>query len=134
MPKPPLPPRVAALLRGPNPAVISTIHSDGGPMSVASWYELQDDGRILVSMDAARKRLAYLRADPRVSLTVLDPDDDWHISIRGEVVELGDDEGLRDIDRLAQRYMGRPFEPRDRPRVNAWIAPRAWHGWGLEQA
>ena len=130
MPKPPLPEKVRELLAKPNPAVITSLRSDGQPVSVATWYLLEDDGRLLVNMDAGRKRLEYLRGDPRVTLTVLDADS-WytHVSMQGRVVQIEDDEGLKDIDRLAQRYADQPHSTRDRARVSAWIAIDRWHGW-----
>jgi PPOX class probable F420-dependent enzyme len=130
MPKPPLPPDLDALLRKPNPAVIATLMPDGAPHSVATWY-LWDDGRILVNMDESRKRLDYLRHDPRVSLTVLDGED-WyrHVSLRGRVVELTEDVGLRNIDRISQHYRGRPYPARGNRRYDAWIEVRTWHAWG----
>ena len=95
MPKPPLPDELQALLREPNPAVMASLKPDGGPLSVATWY-LWDDGRVLVNLDHSRARLEHLRADPRVSLTVLDTDD-WyrHVSLRGRVTEIVADEGSR---------------------------------------
>jgi PPOX class probable F420-dependent enzyme len=130
MPKTPLPPEVVELLQRPNPAVITTVRPDGHPVSVATWY-LMDGNRILVNMDEGRKRLDYLRADPRVSVTILD-DQDWytHVSVQGRVVEIAVDEGLAGIDRLAQLYTGRPYSNRVRGRVNAWIEVDRWHGWG----
>src|ERR1700750_84212 len=106
MPMPPLPPEIDELLRRPNPAVVATLRPDGSPHSVATWY-LWDGERILVNMDASRARLGFLRRDPRVSLTVLD-DEGWyrHVSLRGRVVELVDDEDLADIDRLSRHYGG----------------------------
>lgn len=129
MPKPPLPDLVIDMLARANPAVIGTIRPDGAPVTVATWY-LWDDGRILVNMDVERRRLAYLREDPRVSLTVLD-DADWttHVSVQGRVV-LQDDADLSAIDRLAVRYTGEPYRVRDRPRVSGWIEIDYWHAWG----
>jgi len=118
------------LLDRPNPAVIATVRADGQPVSVATWYLLDGD-RVLVTMDAKRKRLDHLRADPRVSLTVL-AEDDWytHVSLVGSVVEMRDDEGLVDADRVSQHYRGKPYPDRERPRVTAWIEIDRWHGWG----
>jgi PPOX class probable F420-dependent enzyme len=129
MPKPPLPDELQALLREPNPAVIATLKPDGAPHSVATWYWWQD-GRALVNMDASRARLEYLRADPRVSLTVLDGGD-WyrHVSLRGRVVSIEPDEGLKDIDRIARHYRGQDYPARDRPRYSAWIEIDTWHAW-----
>src|SRR5690242_8353612 len=44
MSKPPLPEAARAMLRKPNPAVITTLRPDGQPVSTATWY-LWDDGR-----------------------------------------------------------------------------------------
>jgi PPOX class probable F420-dependent enzyme len=133
MPRPPLPDHVTAILARPNPATIATVRSDGHPVSVATWY-LWEGGRILVNMDEGRKRLDHLRADPRVSLTVLDGDD-WysHVSLQGRVVELAEDVGLEAIDRLAERYTGGRYPNRQRGRVNAWIEVDRWHGWGVKE-
>lgn len=117
-------------LTAPNPAVISTVRPDGQPVSVATWYLLDGD-RILVNMDAGRKRIAYLREDPRISLTVL-ADGDWHshLSLQGRVVEWAEDEGLADIDRLARQYGLEAYPNRKRPRVSAWIEIERLHAWG----
>jgi PPOX class probable F420-dependent enzyme len=131
MPHQSLPDEIAELVAKPNPAVITANRPDGQPVSVATWYLLEADGRILVNMDESRKRLAYLRADPRVSLTVLAADD-WytHVSIQGRVVELTDDPDLADIDRLSKHYRGGAYPNRTNKRVSAWIEIDRWHGWG----
>jgi len=125
-----LPDEVSQLLAKPNPCVITTLRSDGQPVSVATWY-LWENGRVLVNMDEGRKRLEYMRADPRVSLTILD-EKSWytHVSLQGRVVSLEDDVDLRTIDRLAKHYTGEQYPVRDRKRVNAWIEIDRWHGWG----
>jgi PPOX class probable F420-dependent enzyme len=135
MAKPPLPDDVRALLVKPNPAVISCVRPDGQPVSVATWYLLEDDGRILVNMDEGRARLKYLRADPRVSLTALD-ESGWytHVSLRGRVVEIADDPDLADIDRLSRHYGGDAYPNRERDRVSAWIEVESWHGWGAARS
>lgn len=130
MPKPPLPDAVAEFLARPNYATISTLRADGQPVSVPTWY-VYENGRILVNMDEGRKRLDHLRNDPRVSLSALDPED-WitHVSVQGRVVEIVDDEGFVDIDRIARHYTGKPYYVRDRKRVSAWIEIDRWHAWG----
>lgn len=131
MSKAPMPERVVDLLRLPNPAVMGTVAADGRPVTVATWYLLEDDGRVLLGLDAKRARLKHLRSDPRVSLTVL-AGDDWytHVSLQGRVVSITDDVGLRDIDRLARHYTGRAYANRERPRVSAQVEVERWHVWG----
>ena len=130
MPKPPLPDEVSALLAKPNPSVITTLRPDGHPVSVATWY-LWEDGRVLVNMDETRRRLDYLRSDPRVTLTALD-ESSWytHVSLQGRVDQMYDDTDLTDIDRLSAHYTGRAYPTRDRGRVSAWLEIETWHGWG----
>lgn len=131
MPKPPFPASVSSLLAKPNPSVITTMRPDGQPVSVATWY-LLDRGRLLVNMDESRRRLDYIRSDPRVTVTVLAADD-WytHVSVQGRVAQLRDDLDLIDIDRLSRHYTGKPYPTRDRSRVSAWIDVDRWHGWGV---
>lgn len=133
MAKPPLPEKVSELLAEPNPSVITSVRPDGQPVSVATWY-LWENGRILVNMDEGRRRLEYIRADPRVTLTVLAADN-WytHVSLQGRVAELTDDPDLTDIDRIARHYTGMRYEVRDRNRVSAWIEMSRWHGWGATE-
>ncbi len=130
MPKPPLPDDVSDLLAKPNPSVITSVRPDGQPVSVATWY-LWEDGRVLVNMDVGRKRLEYLRGDPRVTLTTLD-ESSWytHVSLQGRVTRMYDDADLSDIDRLSTHYTGQAYPVRDRGRVSAWIEVDTWHGWG----
>lgn len=135
MPELPFPDDVRDLLSKPNPAVVTTLRADGQPVSVATWYLLEDDDRVLVNMDVTRTRVQHLRDDPRISLTALD-EAGWytHVSLVGRVTELRDDEGLVDIDRLSTHYREQPYPKRDSPRVSAWITVDRWHGWGAARA
>ena len=129
MPRVPVPPELAAILEQPNPAVVATLRPDGSPHTAATWYDWED-GRVLLNMEDTRVRLGHLRADPRVSLTVLS-EGGWyrHVTLMGRVVSLEEDVGLRDIDRLALRYTGKPYRKRDRQRFSAWLEPERWHAW-----
>ncbi|MGW4825177.1 PPOX class F420-dependent oxidoreductase [Streptomyces sp. NPDC004227] len=131
MSKPPLTPDAIAMIKKANPAVITTLRPDGQPVSTATWYLWEDDGRVLVNMDEGRKRLEHLRNDPRVTLTML-AEANWynHISLIGRVAEIRNDSDFAGIDRLSRQYLGTPYAQRDRPRVNAWIQIERWHGWG----
>ncbi|MFJ1811462.1 MULTISPECIES: PPOX class F420-dependent oxidoreductase [unclassified Streptomyces] len=130
MSKPPLPPEAVELLSRPNPCVMATLRSDGTPVSTPTWY-VWEDGRALISLDEGRVRLQHLRRDPRLTLTVLAADN-WytHVTLIGRVVELHEDEGLTDIDRISTHYTGKSYPDRVRSRVSAWIEVDRWHGWG----
>jgi PPOX class probable F420-dependent enzyme len=127
LPRAPLPPELVEFLKKPHAAVIATVRSDGAPYAAATWYDWED-GRALVNMDFERLRLTHMRRDPRVALTVLDLEN-WYraVTVLGRIVELRDDEGLADIDRLSLRYRGAPYWNRERKRVTALIEPDRWH-------
>jgi hypothetical protein len=129
MPKPPLPDHVVQHLQKPNHAVVASIRPNGMPHTAACWYEFRD-GRLLLSLDNSRARLRYMRENPRVSLTALDFDD-WSIStsIWGDIVEIVDDEGLRDIDVLALRYLKQTYPDRESPRTSVWVEPTGYSHW-----
>jgi PPOX class probable F420-dependent enzyme len=131
MPKPPVPREIDEFLTQPNPSVIATLKPDGSPHTVATWY-LWENGRVLVNMDEGRKRLEYMRHDPRVSITVLGKDDWYHqVSLRGRILSIEDDGDLSDIDRLSRHYTGEPYAQRDRGRLSAWIEVESWHAWAV---
>lgn len=131
MSKPPVPDDVVAMLRKPNPSVMTTLRPDGQPVSTATWYLWQDDGRVLVNLDEGRKRLEYLRNDPRATLTVLD-NENWytHVSLIGRASEIDVDPGFEVIDRLAHHYLGTEYPNRERTRVSVLLEVQRWHGWG----
>ena len=132
MPKPPLPKELEEFLQQPNPAVIGSVRPDGSPHTTATWY-LWEGGRVVVNMDEGRKRLQYLREDPRVSITVLGKDD-WyhHVTLVGRI-SLEPDPQLEVIDRISRHYIGQPYGQRDRGRVTGLIEIEAWHSWATYQ-
>ncbi|RMI14290.1 PPOX class F420-dependent oxidoreductase [Cellulomonas triticagri] len=134
MPTTPLPADAVALLRRPNPAVMATLRADGSPVSAATWYLWEDDGRVLLNLDATRVRLGHLRRDPRVTLTVLDGDD-WytHLTLLGRVVDLHADPDLADIDRLSRHYTGHAYGDRTGERWTALVEVDRWTGWGAQR-
>jgi PPOX class probable F420-dependent enzyme len=127
VPAGPVPERLDAFLRGPQPAIIATLRADGAPVTVATWYLWQGDGFIL-SMDADGPRARNLARDPRISMTVLG--DDWydHVSVRGRVAELRPDPNWADLDAISHHYRGVPY-PRETEfgPVTALVAVDSWH-------
>ncbi len=123
--------KIRAFLQEKRFAVLATVR-DGTPQQTVMWYELQlQEGRIMMNTAEGRVKEANLRRDPRISVTVIDEADFYtHVSFVGRVAEWGEDEQLADIDRLSQRYTGRAYPVRDRPRVSAWVTIERWHGWG----
>lgn len=133
MPKVPMPAATAELFAQPNPAVVAVLLPSGAPMSVATWYLVEDDGTVLLNMDAERARVSWMREHTEVALTAL-KDGEWytHVSVRGTIVRWEDDEvaAMADIDRLSRHYGGNDYPTRDRARISCWVEVSHWHGWG----
>jgi PPOX class probable F420-dependent enzyme len=130
MPAAPIPSELLAFLRKPRQAVVGTVRADGSPVTTACWYGLQDDGRILLTMDRDSFRLRHLRGEPRVALTVLGAD--WYnqLSLLGRAVEFRDDADLADIDALSYHYLGEPYAERSYNGVSVLVQIDRWHTWG----
>ncbi len=94
-----------AFLENPYIGVVTTLRPDGSPHSTPVWVDVDDEG---VSFNTARPRAKprHLDADPRVSLVVVDPNNDlrW-IGITGTAT-MSDDGANDQIDRLARKYRG----------------------------
>ena len=68
-----------------------------------------------------------MRADPRVALSVTDPDDPYRaIMIRGRVVKITEEGADAHIDKMAKKYLGQdqyPYRTSDEVRVLYYIKP-----------
>lgn len=88
-------------------AHVATLTDSGLPHVTPVWIDYDfDDDRLLVNTERGRQKERNVRNDPRVGVSMTDPDDPYqYVSVIGEVDELAT-EGARDhIDELARRYM-----------------------------
>jgi PPOX class probable F420-dependent enzyme len=130
MPAAPLTPELERFVRAPRPAVMSTLRRrDGAPVTTPTWYDW-DDGLILLSMVASSPRTSNVRADPRIALTILA--DSWysHVSLLGRIVDVRDDTDLAVLDRLSERYWGKPYTNRELVCIAAWTRIDRYHSFG----
>ncbi|WP_439680702.1 PPOX class F420-dependent oxidoreductase [Embleya sp. MST-111070] len=118
-----LDPEVRRVLDGTPIAHLATVLPDGAPHSVPVWIGTHGDHIVILTGPDSRKA-RNLRRDPRVALSLTPEDDPFRpIAIRGRVVEwLDGDAGWAVVDRVAAKYIGRPYS-RDRQRVVAIIEP-----------
>ncbi|GGL00718.1 PPOX class F420-dependent enzyme [Sphaerisporangium melleum] len=95
-----------ALLRRPIPGWVTTHRPDGSLHSTVVWIDVDDAGDVLFNTAVGRAKERYLRADPRLSISVLDPDNPYRrVSISGTAeFELEGSDEL--IDKLAKKYLG----------------------------
>ena len=128
-----LPDNLQRFLAHANPSVMATTAKDGRPVTAATWYFFESDGRILINLDAERVRLQHLRRDTRFALDVLDGND-WytHVALQLDIVEIADDVDLLDIDTLSMHYTGAPYGNRTSPRVSVRGEIGKWMGWNAD--
>ena len=106
-----------AFLRGPRIATLVTLREDGSPTALAIWFDW-DGERARMFTERTSHKLARIRADPRVSLTIAEPTgvpEAW-VTIEGSarIVESG---GIELARQLAPRY----YEPEKAARaLESW--------------
>jgi PPOX class probable F420-dependent enzyme len=95
------------LLARPVHGVLSTMMSDGQPQSSLVWVDY-DGSHVLINTALGRQKCRNMRANPKVTLLVVDPDrtDRW-IEVRGRVAMISTDGAIPHADMLAQRYLGK---------------------------
>jgi len=118
-----LDPDVRRLLSAPNYAHFATLMKDGAPTSIPVWVGLEGDN-ILVGTGSGSLKARNTRRDPRVAVSVTDPQDPYKAaSIRGRVVEQRPDEDNAIMDQIAIKYTSKSFPLRGAERIVLIIEP-----------
>ncbi|MFB6156598.1 MAG: PPOX class F420-dependent oxidoreductase [Haloferacaceae archaeon] len=101
------------LFERPTFAHIATLLPDGAPHVTPVWIDHDPDtGRLLVNTERDRRKEKNVRSDPRVGVSMTDPDDPYRmLSVTGEVEEITTEGAREHIDELAMRYMGEEEYP-----------------------
>jgi PPOX class probable F420-dependent enzyme len=107
-------------------AHLATRMKDGSPQVSPVWVDTEGD-HIVVNSAKGRLKDRNMRADPRVALSVTDPDDPYSaIMIRGRVVKITEEGADAHIDKMAKKYLGQdqyPYRTSDEVRVLYYIEP-----------
>jgi PPOX class probable F420-dependent enzyme len=100
----PIPDTHRDLLVGPIHGILSTMMQDGQPQSSIVWVDY-DGTYVLINTTLERQKGRNMRANPKVTLLVIDPKDGsrW-IEVRGRVVEIQREGAEAHADKLTQRY------------------------------
>lgn len=87
-------------------AHLATLMPDGSPQVTPVWVDYQH-GYILVNTARGRQKDRNIRRDPRVAVSVMDPDNPYrYLQVRGRVVEITEEGADAHIDMLAHKYLG----------------------------
>jgi PPOX class probable F420-dependent enzyme len=114
-------------------ANLATVMPNGSPQVTPVWFDF--DGHY-IRVNSARGRIKdkNMRRDPRVALSILDPDNPYrYLSIRGRVIKITETGAVEHINTLAKKYRGmdRYRSPRpDEVRIIYVIEPRRVAGQG----
>jgi PPOX class probable F420-dependent enzyme len=87
-------------------AHLATLLSDGHPQVTPVWCDF-DGTHIRINSAKGRVKDRNMRRDPRVTLTLQDPDNPYrYLEVRGKVIEITETGADAHIDSLAKKYLG----------------------------
>ena len=89
-------------------AHVATLMPDGMPHVTPVWIDYDADAnRVLVNTALGRQKHVNVQRDPRITVSMTDPDDPYRaLSVMGEVDEMTEEGAASHIDALEQRYRG----------------------------
>ena len=98
-----------AFLSGPNFAYLATVNPDGTPQLTPMWVEAEGD-LVVMNTQTTRVKARNFQRDPRVAVSVMNPEDPYDfVTINGEVVEMTEEGAREHINKLSQKYLGKSF-------------------------
>lgn len=114
-------------------AHLATLMKNGRPQVTPVWCD-HDGTHVRINSAKGRQKDKNIRRDPRVALSIQDPDNAYrYLEVRGTVVEITEDGADAHIDSLAKKYMGvdeYPFRTPEEQRVIYKIAPEKISSYG----
>lgn len=110
-----IPEKYLDLLKKPAFANLGTLMRDGSPQVTPVWVDY-DGKHVRVNSALGRVKDKNMRRDPRVSLSIQDPENPYrYLEIRGNVEEITQTGADDHINSLSQKYLGKPVYPFRRP-------------------
>jgi len=104
-----------AVLQKPVFVHVTTLMPDGSPHSSPVWVDLDGDTIVLNSAQG-RVKDKNIRRDPRVALSVTDPDNPYKaLMLRGKVTQITPEGADAHIDKMAKKYLGKDKYPFRKP-------------------
>jgi PPOX class probable F420-dependent enzyme len=101
-----IPEKFRDLLSKPAFANLATIMPDGTPQVTPVWFD-SDGKHLIVNSAKGRQKDRNLRRDPRVALSIMDPENPYrYLQVRGRVVEITEEGAKQHIDKMARKYLG----------------------------
>ena len=105
---------------------VATIGPDGEPHNSPVWIDF-DGQYVKFSQTTNRQKYRNLKRDPRIALSIVDPDDPYrYVEIRGVAERIERDENNAFINSMAKKYVGKDEYPWHQPgdeRVVVFVRP-----------
>jgi PPOX class probable F420-dependent enzyme len=99
----------ADLLENPTFAHLATVRPDGSPQSSVMWFAW-DGERIRMTHTKTRQKFRNLADEPRVALSIADPDDGYRfLEVRGSVESIEDDDDQASFYQSLQKRYGQSY-------------------------
>ncbi len=96
-------------------AHVATIGPSGEPHSSPVWFDW-DGEHLLFSQTKTRQKYRNLQRDPRVAISITDPDNPYrYLEIRGTLDGVDEDEGNAFINAMAKKYIDQDVYPWHQP-------------------
>jgi PPOX class probable F420-dependent enzyme len=96
-------------------AHLATLQPDGSPQVTPVWCDY-DGAHVLVNSARGRQKDKNMRRNPKVALSIMDPDNPYrYLEVRGRVVEITEEGADEHIDKLAKKYLNVDRYPYRRP-------------------
>jgi PPOX class probable F420-dependent enzyme len=112
-------------------AHLATVGAGGAPQVTPVWVDW-DGTHVRFNTAKGRVKVRNLGRDPRVALSIQDPDNPYrYVQVRGRVVEATERGADAHIDALAKKYLGQDRYPFRRPgevRVMYKVLPESVQG------
>ena len=114
-------------------ASLATLMPNGDVQVTPVWVDAEN-GNVIFNSARGRVKDKNVRRDPRVTLTLMDPDNPYrYLEVRGRVVDITEKGADQHIDKMAKKYLDKdkyPFAQPGEQRVLYKITPEHIHTMG----
>ena len=112
--------------------VVSTVRPDGSPQQTVVWVDY-DGENVVFNTAEGRAKPRYIRQNPSVGLTVVDPNDPFRwIAVSGPA-EMTEEGAAEHINQLSHKYNGKDYNlPPGQQRLIVRVKPERVTAYGLD--
>lgn len=108
-----LDPTYKQLMDKPYACVMAVMGKDGRPNLTPMWFDYEGD-KVLVNVASHRKKTDWIRANPQISILIMNPENMYHwlsikVTVEREISEDDPEEGAwvtEQVDRIWRKYIG----------------------------